>query len=223
MKTIGINDFNNHKLEDSELIKRILSGEKELYEILVRRNNQKLYRVIRGYLNEEAEIQDVMQDSYIKAYIKLYQFRMESTFSTWLIRIAINESLRKLKNKGKLLHMYPMNKQNSDDRILRIPDDKRLNPQEKMIHNETKYLLEKAIDQLDIKYRTVYILREIEGMNIKEVAEALDLTVSNVKMRLSRSKAMLKEKLYDLSINKDVFEFGFSKCDKITWSVMREI
>ena len=102
MEAIKFNDFNNHKIEESEVIKRIIGGEKELYEILVRRNNQKLYRVIRSYIKEEAEVEDIMQDSYVKAFTKLYQFKLESSFSTWLIRIGINETLARLREKGKL-------------------------------------------------------------------------------------------------------------------------
>lgn len=222
MEAININDFNNHKIEDSVVIKRILSGEKELYEILVRRNNQKLYRIIRSYIKDDAEIEDIMQDSYVKAFTKLYQFKLESTFSTWLIRIGINESLARLKEKGKIYHL---NKQsdNLSSTILEIPDNRQLNPQDKMIRNETKQILESAIDSLDIKYKTVYIMKEVEEMSLKEISVVLGLTVANVKVRLYRSKEMLKEKLYEVANDKKIFEFGFSRCDRITENVMRMI
>lgn len=150
METINIRDFNNHKINESQVIKRILSGEKELYEILVRRNNQKLYRVIRGYLKDDGEIEDIMQDTYVKAFTKLHQFKLESTFSTWLIRIGINESLARLKDKGKLYHLNEQSN-NFSNTILEIPDNRQLNPQDKMIRNEAKQILEDAIDSLDIK------------------------------------------------------------------------
>ena len=222
MGVIKINDFNNHKIKDSEVIKRILSGEKELYEILVRRNNQKLYRIVRSYIKEDAEIEDIMQDSYVKAFTKLHQFKLESTFSTWLIRIGINESLARLKERGKL---YFLNKQsnNLSNTVLEIPDNKQLNQQEKMICNEAKQILESAIDSLDIKYKTVYIMKEVEGMSLKEISVVLDLTIANVKVRLYRSKRMLKEKLYEVVDTKKIFEFGFSRCDRITENVMKLI
>lgn len=223
MKAISINDFNNHKIKESELIKRVLGGEKELYEILVRRNNQKLYRVIRSYLKEEVEIEDVMQESYIKAYTKLYLFKLESSFSTWLIRIGINESLARLKEKGKLYHINELSSDLQSNTILEIPDSKQLNPQNKMIRSEAKQLLEDAIDSLDSKYRTVYILREVEEMSLKEISIALDLTLANVKVRLHRSKEMLKEKLYEVAMDKEIFEFGFSRCDRVTENVMKNI
>lgn len=223
MKAININDFNNHKIKETEVIKRILSGEKELYEILVRRNNQKLYRIVRSYLKDETEIEDIMQNSYLKAFTKLYQFKLESSFSTWLIRIGINESLARLKEKGKLHHLHEQSDNLKRNTILEIPDSTQLNPQDKMIRNEARHVLENAIDSLDIKYKTVYIMKEVEEMSLKEISIALDLTIANVKIRLHRSKEMLKEKLYEVANDKNVFEFGFYRCDRVTENVMKLI
>ena len=223
MEAININDFNNHKIKESEVIKRILGGEKELYEILVRRNNQILYRIIRSYIKDDADIEDIMQETYVKAFTKLYQFKLESTFSTWLIRIGINESLAHLKEKGRLYHLNEQARGLKSGIILEIPDSKQLNPQDKMIRKETKQLLEHAIDSLDSKYRTVYIMKEVEDMTLKEISIILDLTVANVKVRLHRSKEMLKEKLYEVANDRNVFEFGYSRCDRITENVMKRI
>lgn len=223
MEAINITSFNRHKIEEPEIISRILSGEKELYEILVRRNNQKLYRVIRSYLKDDAEVEDIMQNSYIKAFTKLYQFKLEASFSTWLIRIAINESLARLKEKGKLYHINGQADQFKKHTIFEIPDKSQLNPQEKMIQNEAKHLLENAIDHLGTKYRVVYIMKEVEDMSLKEIAVALDLTLANVKIRLHRSKEMLRDKLFEISSDQQVFEFGFSRCDRITERVMASI
>ena len=223
MEAISINDFTNHKIQENEVIKRIIGGEIEFYEILVRRNNQKLYRVIRSYIKDETEIEDIMQDSYIKAFTKLYQFKLESSFSTWLIRIGINECLARLKEMGKLYHLNEQLNYFESEKALEIPDKIQLNPQDKMIRNEAKQILENAIDNLDAKYRIVYIMREVEEMSLNEIAIALDLTVANVKVRLHRSKEMLKEKLYEITNDKNVYEFGFSRCDRITENVMKMI
>ncbi|MEO9511573.1 MAG: RNA polymerase sigma factor [Flavobacteriaceae bacterium] len=224
MEPVKINDFSNHKISESEIIERILSGEKELYEILLRRNNQKLFRVIRSYINEVMEIEDVMQNTYLKAFEKLYQFKHTSSFSTWLIRIGINEALALIKEKNKVVTLYSKNPQTKQNTILEIPDGNQLNPEKRIIRNEAKQLLENAIDSLDVKYRTVYILREIEEMTINEISECMSVSKSNVKVRFHRAKNMLKEKLYELTTNKeDVFGFGFSKCDIITNSVMQLI
>ena len=223
MEAIEINDFKNHRIEEKEVIKRIISGEKELYEILVRRNNQKLYRIIRSYLKDETEIEDIMQNSYIKAFTKLEQFKLASSFSTWLIRIGINESLARIKEKGKVLHLNEQLSNEKNKPFFEIVDNTQLNPQDKMIRNESKQFLENSIDQLDSKYRTVYIMKEVEEMSLKEIAIALDLTVANVKIRLHRSKEMLKEKLYEISNDKNIFEFGLNRCDRITENVMKRV
>ncbi len=223
MDTIRKIDFNSHKILEDEVIKRILGGEKELFEILVRRNNQKLYRVIRSYLSDEMEVEDIMQNTYMKAYAKLYQFKLESSFSTWLIRIGINEALARLKEKGRFLNITHIMDSFKTKNILEVLDYKQFNPQEKMIQNDAKLLLENAIDQLGTKYKTVYIMREIEEMSLIDIATALDLSISNVKVRLHRSKEMLKEKLFELTNNKNIFEFGFGRCDKIVENVMKFI
>ena len=223
MEAINIGDFKNNRIKESDLIKRILGGEKELYEILVRENNQKLYRIIRAYLKVEEEIEDTMQNSYLKAFSHLSEFKLESAFSTWLIRIGINESLARLQENGKRQAVEKRIDDFNSNYTLEVPDYKQLNPEGKMIEKETKQLLENAMDQLDSKYKVVYILKELEDMSLKEIALALDLTVSNVKVRLLRSKEMLKEKLFDQLNDRNIFEFGFGRCDRLTENVMRNI
>ncbi len=223
MEAISIQDPKGHSIKESEVIRRILGGEKELYEILVRRNNQKLYRIIRTYIKNGAEVEDVMQNTYLNAFAKLYQFKMESSFSTWLIRIGINEALSRLKEKQKLVHLNTAADTVKNTIVLEMPDKRQLNPQQQLIRKEATQLLENAIDSLNSKYRSVYVLKEVEGMSLKEVADALDLSVGNVKIRLHRSKAMLKDKLYHLTSDNSVFEFGYSKCDRLTEYVMTHI
>jgi RNA polymerase sigma-70 factor (ECF subfamily) len=223
MEALTKNNPRDHKLGEQEIIKRILAGEKELYEILVKRNNQKLYRIIRSYITDEAEIEDIMQDTYIKGFTKMYQFKLESTFSTWLIRIGINESLAHIRKKGKLFRLNDYLQKSNSTLMLDLEDRKQLNPYEKMTRRESAQLFEDAVDSLDSKYKIVYIMREVEEMSIKEIADALTLTVSNVKVRLHRSKEMLKEKLLEKSKDVGIFEFGYGRCDRITEKVMKSI
>lgn len=223
MEAVRNTNFRDHKLGEQEVIKRILAGEKELYEILVRRNNQKLYRIIRSYIKDDAEIEDIMQETYIKGFTKIYQFKMESTFSTWLIRIGINESLAHIRKKGKLFRLNDYLQKPNCSKMLDFEDRKQLNPYEKMTRKESSQLFEDAIDSLDSKYRIVFMMREVEEMSIKEIADALNITVSNVKVRLHRSKEMLKEKLLKQTKAIGIFEFGYGRCDRITENVMKSI
>ena len=221
MKAININDFNNSSIHDFDVIKKVISGEKGLYEILMRRNNQKLFRVIRSYIKDDDLIKDIMQNTYIKAYEKLYQFSEKSEFSTWLIRIGINEALREIRSTKTQVINHPNSATRND--VIKISGSNNLNPEKEMMQKETKWVLEKAIDELPSKYKTAYILKEIEGMSIAEICDCLDINESNVKVRIHRSKQILKEKLYNLSQTTSAFEFGHTRCDDLVKCVMDRI
>lgn len=222
METLKIGDYESFKMADELVVQRVLKGEKELFEILLRRYNQTLYRVIRGYLQEEQDVEDAMQDTYLKAYEKLYQFQGKSGFSTWLIRIGINEALLRIRTlKKQSLSAYKTD--DYPENIIQLPDSKHINPESQIIHQETRQLLEHAIDQLPEKYKVVYILKEVEGMENDAIASCLELSDSNVKVRLHRAKTILKETLYKISSTADIFEFGNSRCDRIVNYVMNAI
>ncbi|MEP1093752.1 MAG: RNA polymerase sigma factor [Cyclobacteriaceae bacterium] len=221
MGELKIADFKTTKLPENEVIKRILAGEKELYEILMRRNNQKLFRVLRGYLADPSEIEDIMQDTYLQAYEKLWQYKQNAQFSTWLIRIGINKALVRIKQKAKIQATDVISI--TDNPTIEFRDEKQPGPADKMMGKEAKEMLEKAIENLDEKYRSVYIMREVEEMSMAEISDCLDLSVSNVKVRLHRAKGMIKENLYELSYSNELFEFGFSKCDCLVEHVLGKI
>ena len=131
MKTFGIDYSSSHEVQDSVVVDKILSGEKELFEILMRRNNQKLYRVIKGYLRDESEVEDAMQNTYLKAYEKLYQFNQKANFSTWLIRIGINEALARVKSKRKNHLMLDIDSPSFHTNIFHLSGPDNLNPEKK--------------------------------------------------------------------------------------------
>lgn len=216
-------DFRKYKISDSEVVKRVLAGEKELYEILLRRNNQTLYRVIRGYLKTEEEVKDTMQNTYLKAFEKLHQFNHEARFSTWLIRIGINEALTVLKKHKKYTSSYDETDGRSNSNLAELPDHDRLNPEGEMIRKETRQVLEDSISQLEPKYRVVYIMREIEGLTMKEISDCLDISNSNAKVRLHRARSMIKEDMYNRSYSHNLYEFGFAQCDEIVERVMQSL
>jgi RNA polymerase sigma factor (sigma-70 family) len=223
MNVLSIGDYKTSSLDDATVVSRILAGEKELFEILLRRYNQTLYRVIRSYLKNRNEVQDTMQNVYLKAYDKLFQFQGNASFSTWLIRIAINEALQRLRDlkKGKEIFLDTFSGSKTD-LINQIPD-KQMNPEKEIIRQEAKALLEQAIDNLPEKYRVIYVLKEIQDLESAQIEEILDISESNVKVRLHRAKRLLKDSLYQLSWNNEVFEFGNSSCDAVVIFVMGRI
>lgn len=211
------------RMPDSLVIRKVLSGEKELFEILLKRYNQTLYRVIRSYLKDEDDVEDTMQEAYLKAFSKLQQFNGNSSFSTWLIRIGINEALQRIRSLTKTQSVYDQTDDLQAETILQIPDALHMNPEKKIIHKELAALIERSIDQLPHKYRTIYMLKEVEGMDNEEIADCLNISSSNVKVRLHRAKELLKETFYELSADTKPFEFGQTKCDRLNNTIMKQI
>jgi RNA polymerase sigma factor (sigma-70 family) len=204
-------------LPDNEIIGRILQGEKNLYAVIIRRYNQRIYRVAMAILGDDTEAEDAMQVAYINAWQNLEKFKFRSSFSTWLTRIMINECLLRIKKRKHFLEMkeeiIDQGRQNSN----------RQNAASALINTELKKTLEQAIQNLPEKYRTVFILRELENMSVSETKECLSISEVNVKVRLNRAKSMLRNSLSDLYRSGDIFEFHLSRCDRMVENVMKQI
>jgi RNA polymerase sigma factor (sigma-70 family) len=214
---------NRRKLSDSDVVKRIIGGEKELFEILLRRHNQMLYRAIRSYITDQAEIKDLMQNTYLKSFEELDQFKHNAAFSTWLIRIGINECLGKLRKKERFQSIDDTEINKELSTIVNMKGQLSSDPEKEMMRMELRRTIEKAVDSLDSKYKSVYILREVEGMTSSQVANCLGISIVNVKVRNHRAKALLRGHLNQLTQINDLFEFGFSHCDRMVEEVMKRI
>ncbi len=206
-------------ISDNEIIGRVLQGEKNLYAVIVRRYNQRLYRVAMSIVNDDAEVEDIMQVAYINAYENLGKFAFKASFSTWLTRILINESLLRLKKRGRSISM---NDEIMDREIFQHITDVQT-PVAKMLNTELKVALEEAIRRLPEKYRTIFIMREIEDMNIAETKECLDISEENVKVRLNRAKALLKNSLSQFYKKEDILSFHLARCNKMVDRVMKQV
>jgi RNA polymerase sigma-70 factor (ECF subfamily) len=206
-------------MTDSEIITRILTGEKELYAIIVRRYNQRLYRVAMSIVDNDSEAEDIMQVAYIKAYENLCKFGFRSGFSTWLTRILINEALLRLKKRSRVSFQQTLN----EEAAVHTKNYENQTPLSKSLNMELKQILEQSIRQLPEKYRTVFIMREIENLNISETGECLAISETNVKVRLNRAKAMLRDKLSNYYSKEDIYHFHLSRCDRVTNGVMQRI
>ena len=168
---------------DAEIVERVKSGETALYEILMRRYNQRLYRVALAILRNDAEAEDVMQDAYVRAYRHLDQFAARAPFSAWLTRIAVNEALARRRSRARNEEFDGMDTAGglSMKMVDTAPD-----PEETATRTELGQLLEEAVLGLPEDYRTVVMLRDVEEMSTTETATALELTEENVKVRLHR-------------------------------------
>jgi len=218
-----VKEFKTNKfkqLTDETIIKKILKGDTDLFEIIVQRYNQQLFRIIRGYINDKDAAKDVMQSTYMKAFSKLSQFRGEAKFSTWLIRIAINEALKKNKLRKKTSDLYSVtDEQNIDQKS----NTKKYGPEATVIQKDMNTHLEKAINTLPSKYRSVLIMQKIKQLSTKETAETLDISRSNIKVRLHRAKNMLRDQLVNMLDEIDLFAFREEECAQLTQQVMQSI
>src|SRR5690242_39273 len=177
---------------DEDVVERVLKGETALYEIIMRRYNQRLYRVARAILRNNAEAEDVMQDAYVRAYQHLRQYSGRSPFGAWLTRIAVNEALARLRSRGRVQELEAMTNGDAQDLVL-ISNEK--SPEQQASAREMNQLLEEAIMALPVPYRTVLMMRDVEEMTTADTAAALDLTEENVKVRLHRARHVLREEL----------------------------
>jgi RNA polymerase sigma factor (sigma-70 family) len=203
---------------DEHIIAEILNGNKNSYAQLMRKYNQRLYRIGKGYIRDEDEIEDIMQETYIKGFQNLVKFENRSQFGTWITRILINECLQRLKkiNKKALLEN---NAENSI--VMNITDHQ--NPESKALNKELKKILEQNIESLPEKYKVVFLMREVEQMSIEETSQVLDLSIANVKIRFNRAKTMLRESLANIYPAKETFEFNLVRCNRIAENVLSRI
>jgi RNA polymerase sigma-70 factor (ECF subfamily) len=210
------------ELKDEEVVSRVLGGETALFEILMRRYNQRLYRVSRVILRDDAEAEDVMQDAYVRAYEHLHQFAGKAAFSTWLTRIAIHEALARKRRRSRQdeLDALPMNGESMS--IMKSSDP---SPEDGTARAQMRELLEQAIEHLQESYRTVVVMREVEEMSVAETAQSLGVTEAVVKTRLHRAHAMLRKELYSRARGKatDLYQFHAVRCDRVVKAVFERI
>jgi RNA polymerase sigma-70 factor (ECF subfamily) len=204
-------------LSDEEVVERVLAGDLSLFEILMRRYNQRLFRVARSILADDGEAEDVMQEAYVRAFRELATFRGEARFSTWLTRIACHEALARARKRRRLV---PFAGGEPPD-----PPSETIGPEREMENHELQAFLRDAVEVLPDPLRPVFCLREIEGLSTEQTADALGLTVENVRVRLHRAKRSLRQTL-DQRIGREVcrlYLFDGPRCDRMVESVFARL
>lgn len=204
-------------LSDEDVVRRVVAGETELFEILMRRYNQRVYRVVRAIVRNDDEAEDVMQQAYVNAYEHLRQFAGDAKFSTWLTRIAINEALARVRKRG-------LRVVEDETEIMEIESNEP-DPEQLAAAAELRTVVESEIASLPDSYRTVLMLREIEGLSTTETAQCLDVNEDVVKTRLHRARTILRDNLYrraGLTFDR-LFTFGNARCDRVVARVFERI
>jgi len=206
-------------ISEEELVNRIRKGEKELFEILIRRNNPFLYKTGMSYGYKHEDVEDLMQETFIAAYLNLEKFEGRSSFKTWIIRIMLNQCYQKA-------HKLSFKNERANDIMLNektIPmfeSNQSTDTYKTVLNKELSYVMGNALTSIPLEYRMVFSLRELNGMSTAETAEALDISETNVKVRLNRAKRMLREKVEKMYSPEDIFEFNLVYCDRIVANVM---
>jgi RNA polymerase sigma-70 factor, ECF subfamily len=210
------------ELTDEMIVERIRGGDTALYEILMRRHNQRLYRTIRAVLRDDRDVEDVMQLAYLDAYRHLDQFRGTAKFATWLTRIAVNRAIRSSQGARRGLELVPPA---DPERAIADTPAPAIDPEHAMYGHELKTVLESLIEQLPEPFRLVFVMREVEGLSTLETASCLDVNEDTVKTRLHRAKRLLRDQL-DRQLGPaagSVYQFHLSRCDRIVAGVLEKL
>jgi RNA polymerase sigma-70 factor (ECF subfamily) len=209
--------------DDNVLIGRVRGGDLAAFELLMRRHNQKLYRAVRAILRDGAEVEDVMQETYLSAFKHLHQFQGRARFATWLLKIGIHEGFARLRRQVPVVAL--------DDAIDSMEEVSFMNtmrarsPEEEASQHQMVDLVEAALDRLPTEHRQILVLRGVESLDTAEVAEVLGLSEAAVKQRLHRARVMLQMALAGKVDDALPSAFGFlgSRCDRVVARVMQAI
>ena len=205
---------------DVEIIQKINDGEVKLFEILIRRYNSFLYRIGRTYCYNHQDTEDLMQDAYINAFFNLKKFENRSSFKTWFTRIMLNLCYQKKQKLSFKNEIVGNDFQNEKSKIM---FHQSTNNEKITVNKELGRVLENAIHKIPEDYRIVFSLRELNGLSVAETANALDITESNVKVRLNRAKTMLQKEIKKMYSPQEIFEFNLIYCDGMVEKVMAKI
>jgi RNA polymerase sigma-70 factor (ECF subfamily) len=185
---------------DVELVRRAKAGELDAFETLTNRHERRVYSLALRMLRHKQDAEDVTQQTFLSAVEHLAGFREEASFSTWLLRIATHAALKIIRRRKGLNTVSLEEATEGSESVNSVPHpefiaDWRQSPEQLVQLNETRHLLDEALAQLDEKHRLVFLLRDVEGLSIKETAETLGSSEANVKVRLLRARLQLREQL----------------------------
>lgn len=206
-------------LTDAEAVSHVLRGNREMFEVIVRRYNTQLYRTGMAYLRDHALTEDAMQNAYLKAFLNLHRFRGNASFATWLTRVMINECLMTLRSRKRFM-MEPLDIENA-----RVDHESFVAPAAEPLLNqeEVKAVIERAIQALPRAQRAVYLLREVQHLSTAETAQSLSISRENVKVSLHRAREGIKAQVMKSAAGVELFDYPAQYCDPMTANVMRAI
>ena len=210
---------------DSELIARTLAGDPNAFRSIMQKYNRRLFRIARSILRDDSEVEDVLQDSYVRAFTHLRDFRGDAALATWLSRIVMNEALGRLRKPRESSVSLDALPGSAADIIVFPLNAGQNDPERTVAQHEILRFVERAIDNLPPAFRAVLIARLVEGMSIEETADLLSIRPERVKTRLFRARELLREQI-DRQIDPvlfDAFPFAGRRCERVIELVMRRL
>ena len=211
---------------DAELIQRARSRDETAVRSIMQANNRRLYRIARGILRNDSEAEDVVQETYVRAFTHLENFRGDSSLATWLARIAMNEALGRLRRQRPSVEWNSLPPGTLEAQIIQFPHSGASeDPEKSMAQRQIQNVVEHAIDELPDAFRVVFITRVIEGMNVEETAEILQLKLETVKTRLHRARTMLRDNVEKKigPVVMEAFPFAGWRCERLTQAVLKRL
>jgi RNA polymerase sigma-70 factor (ECF subfamily) len=202
-------------LSDESVIQKILEGDTSVFEILIRRYNTVIYRIGRMYGFNHHDTEDLMQDTHVSAYTQLASFEHRASYKTWISRIMVNKCIYKLK--------YGYFKNEIPGEQVYESNSATIQTEQNMLNRELSSVLEKSLESIPVIYRSVFVLREVQGFSVAETAELLGITPVNVKVRLNRAKSLLQKQLEQFYTANEIYSFNLIYCDNIVKRVFDEI
>ena len=194
------------------------------FELLMRRYNQRLFRLARSMLRNTAEAEDALQDAYLSAYQAIGSWRGEASVATWLSRVVSNQCLGRLRRQARRDNIVPMVSMTGadDEEHEPMPTQESETPDRSLVRAELRALLERKLDELPEAFRTVFVLRSVEELSVEETAQSLSIPEATVRSRHFRARSLLRESLaQDIDVaERDVFSFDGERCDRIVAGVL---
>jgi RNA polymerase sigma-70 factor (ECF subfamily) len=218
-------------VDDAELVRRVQAGDVAAFELVMRRNNRRLFRVARSLLRDAAEAEDALQEAYLSAYQAMPRFRAEASLATWLSRLVVNECMTRLRRQLRRHNIVPI----VSTQALGSPEEDSVaeptrtagddTPDRALVRSELRSLLERRIDALPEDFRAVFVLRSVEELSVEETAGCLGIPEATVRTRHFRARSLLRESIaQDLDLaERDVFEFGGLHCDRVVAAVLARL
>ncbi len=212
----------NLLLPDTQVISEVICGNTGMFEILIRRYNSILYKTGRAYGHTHHDTEDLMQETYINAYQALAKFENRSSFKTWLVRIMLNECYHKSQKHS-----------HKNEKVMDVQDDFETenlshagpvaDATSMIMKKELRNVIENSLSKISEEYRITFALRELAGLSVSDTAELMNTTKTNVKVRLNRTKVMLRKEIEKIYSSEDLYEFNLIYCDRIVDKVLHKI